>query len=474
MQSPSDIYRSIKNEPYSFLLESPNGNNKLESYSFIGFDPACIIESRGRSTNVTEGEKVTIRKSDPFDILKEYLDKYRHLSLKNLRFNGGAVGWISYDAGRLIEKLPDIAKDDLLLPSLMFMIPRKLAIFDHQNNKVISNFDILTSSSPRPDMASGLPSPQSGEGKESRRRREEGVRIRSNMTKDHFKKIVLKAKEYIRNGDIYQVNLSQRFEADIDADPFDIYMSLRRLNPSPFASYLNFGNMKLVSCSPERLILLENGIAASRPIAGTRPRGKDKKEDRELKGKLLLNEKERAEHIMLVDLERNDLGRVCDYNSVKVDEMMTVEKYSHVMHIVSNVTGKLRKDSDQFDLLKAVFPGGTITGCPKIRSMEIIEELEPVKRGPYTGTIGYFGFNGNMDMSITIRTIVMKSKIQISKSKENPKSQSQNKYKAYMQVGAGIVIDSVPEFEYHETVNKGKALFEAIRIAEGAKNVSLV
>ena len=429
--SPSEIFGSIKNEPYSFLLESPNANGNLEKYSFIGYDPACVIETSGHATRIIEGDRVTISHDNPFDILKELLDKYKHLSLSDRsRFTGGAIGYVSYNAGRLVENLPNTAKDDLLLPDLIFIIPKKLAIFDNKNNIVISNFELE------------LSRPANRQGPSAR-----DLQFRSNISKARFEDIVMKAKEYIKNGDIYQVNLSQRFEADINSHPFDIYMSLRNINPSPFASYLNFGDIKLVSSSPERLILLEDGIAHTRPIAGTRPRGK---------GDLLLNEKERAEHIMLVDLERNDLGRVCDYNSIRVDEMMTVEKYSHVMHIVSNVTGKLRKDSDQFDLFKAVFPGGTITGCPKIRSMEIIEELEPVKRGPYTGAIGYFGFNGNMDMSITIRTIV---------AKEN---------KAYMQVGAGIVIDSIPEFEYHETVNKGKALFEAIRIAEGAKSVSLV
>jgi anthranilate synthase component I len=438
--SPSEIFRSIKNETHSFLLESPNANSDLEKYSFIGYDPACIIETSGHTTRITEDDRITIRQDDPFDILEELVNKYRHLDLSGRsRFTGGAVGYVSYNAGRFMETLPDTAKDDLSLPDLVFIIPKKLAIFDHRNNIAISNFELE-----RPRHANH-PKPAAID-----------LRLRANMSKDRFEDIVMKAKEYIKNGDIYQVNLSQRFKTNIDAHPFDIYRSLRDINPSPFASYLNFGDIKLISSSPERLILLENGIAHTRPIAGTRPRGNNKKEDCELKGDLLLNEKERAEHIMLVDLERNDLGRVCDYNSIKVDEMMTVEKYSHVMHIVSNVTGKLRKDSDQFDLFKAVFPGGTITGCPKIRSMEIIEELEPVKRGPYTGAIGYFGFNGNMDMSIAIRTIVARGN------------------KAYMQVGAGIVIDSIPEFEYHETINKGKALFEAIRIAEGAKSVNLV
>jgi len=260
--------------------------------------------------------------------------------------------------------------------------------------------------------------------------------LTSNFEKEEFENIVRQTKEYISAGDIYQVNLSQRFQTRIEEPPFEIYKRLRKINPSPFASYFDLGELKLVSCSPERLIKLENGMAETRPIAGTRPIIASPQE-------LLLDPKERAEHIMLVDLERNDLGKVCEYGSVKVDEMMTVERYSHVIHIVSNVKGKLRKDKNQFDLIKAMFPGGTITGCPKIRSMEIIEELEPVKRGPYTGCIGYI-LKDKMDLSITIRTMVVKKDM------------------AYIQVGAGIVADSIPEREYFETLHKAQAMFEAI------------
>jgi anthranilate synthase component 1/para-aminobenzoate synthetase component 1 len=259
--------------------------------------------------------------------------------------------------------------------------------------------------------------------------------IGSNFTQAEFESIVTQAKQHIAAGDIYQVNLSQRFEKKLNNHPFEIYKRLRQINPSPFASYFDFGDLKLISCSPERLINLENGIAETRPIAGTRPVAAIPEE-------LLLDPKERAEHIMLVDLERNDLGKVCEYGSVHVDEMMTIEKYSHVIHIVSNVKGKLRKDKNQFDLIRAMFPGGTITGCPKIRSMEIIEELEPVKRGPYTGCIGYIMPN-KMDLSITIRTIVVK------------------KETAYIQAGAGIVADSIPEREYFETLHKAQAMLEA-------------
>ncbi|MFC1767087.1 anthranilate synthase component I [Candidatus Margulisiibacteriota bacterium] len=437
--TPLSIYESITDKEYSFLLESPNADNKLERYSFIGFDPACIIESRGHQTAIKENGKTRTVSGDPFEILKDILNKHQYLKKHtNLRFPGGAIGYVSYDAGRFIEKLPNIAKDDLELPDMLFIIPKELIIFDHGSDKITATSEKgrqLIEEAQTKSTLSTIPTKKT---------------FKPNISKRDFKKIVSKAKEYIKNGDIYQVNLSQRLETDVRSDPFHIYKTLRNVNPSPFASYLNFGDLKLISCSPERQILLENGIAETRPIAGTRPRGKNEDQDDKLTGELLLNEKERAEHIMLVDLERNDIGRVCEYGSVHADELMVVEKYSHVMHIVSNVKGKIRKDKDQFDLFKACFPGGTITGCPKIRSMEIIEELEPVKRGPYTGTIGYFGFNGNMDMSITIRTIVLKDK------------------KAYVQVGAGIVFDSQPEFEYYETLHKAQAMLKAIEIAEGS------
>jgi anthranilate/para-aminobenzoate synthase component I len=271
--------------------------------------------------------------------------------------------------------------------------------------------------------------------------------LTSNMTKDQFESMVVRCKEYIAAGDIYQANLSQRFSASLnDADTIRLYTILRNVNPSPFAAYLDFGDLQLVSSSPERLVRLRDGIADTRPIAGTRRRGKDGTEMRTLSAELLTNEKERAEHIMLLDLERNDLGRVCEYGTVRVDEMMVVEDYSHVIHIVSNVRGKLAPGRDAFDLIRAVFPGGTITGVPKIRCMEIIDELEPVARGPYTGSIGYLSNAGDMDMNIIIRTFVVKDGI------------------AHLQVGAGIVADSVPEQEYFETLQKAEALKKALKM----------
>lgn len=387
------------------MLESPNGRGPLERYSFIGMNPVQTITD------------------------------FKILMKSNLRH--GAFGFLSYDFGREIEDLPNIARDDLQIPKLMFVIPETLIIFDH----LLQEIEIL-SDSPKKILSALEPEnkiPGSNKHIKTGNRQfycRDKHNIVSNFRQSEFEEIVRRAKEYIAAGDIYQANLSQRFQTRLEDHPFEIYKRLRSINPSPFASYFDLGDLKLVSCSPERLIKLEKGIAETRPIAGTRPSKAPPKE-------LLLDPKERAEHIMLVDLERNDLGKACEYGSVHVDESMVVEKYSHVIHIVSNVKGKLRKDKDKFDLIKAVFPGGTITGCPKIRSMEIIEELEPVKRGPYTGCIGYI-MQDKTDLSITIRTIVAKNDT------------------AYIQVGAGIVADSDPEREYFETLHKAQAMLEAL------------
>lgn len=402
--TPLSIFESLYNGFGSFLLESPSGKGKLERYSFIGINPIKIIND------------------------------FKTLTETDLQH--GAFGFLSYDFGQEIEKLPNLARDDLDLPLLLFVIPETLIIFDHwrQEIKIVSKNekDINNQISRASSAATKHPNNQNSVAAKFTL----PSNLISNFTKQSFMNIVCRAKEYIAAGDIYQVNLSQRFQAKIAEEPFEIYKRLRKINPSPFASYFDLGDLKLISCSPERLVKLENGIAETRPIAGTRPITANPKE-------LLLDPKERAEHIMLVDLERNDLGKVCEYGSVYVDETMTVEKYSHVIHIVSNVTGKLRKDKNKFDLIKATFPGGTITGCPKIRAMEIIEELEPVKRGPYTGCIGYI-LPDKIDLSITIRTLVIKN--------DN----------AYIQTGAGIVADSVPEKEYFETLHKAQAMLEAL------------
>lgn len=398
-----ETFEKIYNQFGSFILDSANNIGQ----SFIGWDPLFIISA-------CDGE-------NPFEKLENEFHKNKnHPEFK------GIFGYISYDAAWHLEKLPNCAKNDLELPTIYFIAPRKLEIIKHAARKTAAA---------RLQLGS------------------KNVKLKSNFSKREFEEIVKKAKEYIKNGDIYQANLSQRLETDTEEHPFHIYKRLREINPSPFASYFNFGDFQIVSCSPERLIKLEKGVAQTRPIAGTRPITATEDE-------LLLNPKERAEHIMLVDLERNDLGRACEYGSVQVDEKMVIEKYSHVIHIVSNVVGNLRHDKNHFDLLKAMFPGGTITGCPKIRSMEIIEELEPVKRGIYTGSIGYILPDGTMDFNIVIRTIIMTSDMGPETSDRPPRN---NPTKAYIQVGAGIVADSDPEKEYYETLDKAQAMLEALK-----------
>ncbi len=401
--TPVDIFEKLYNGYGSFLLESPNASGKLEKFSFIGINPKKVLHN---------------------------LEELTHAHL-----NYGAFGFFSYDFGWEIEELPNKAEDDLKIPHLWFVIPETLIIFDHRKNKIIIK------SPKKEEIKNQLLDRQKNPlfkkwEKGHLPKRALHDRLIPYMHKSDFLEMVTKTKEYIAAGDIYQANLSQRFSTPLAEHPFTIYKRLRKINPSPFAAYLDCGSMHLVSCSPERLVRLEKDTVEARPIAGTKPANSPPK-------LLLLDPKERAEHIMLVDLERNDLGRVSDFGSVKVNEKMVVEKYSHVIHIVSNVIGKLSSDKDKFDLIKAMFPGGTITGCPKIRSMEIIEELEPVKRGPYTGSIGYIMHN-KIDLNIAIRTMVIKNNT------------------IYIQVGAGIVADSDPEKEYEETLQKAQALFEAL------------
>jgi len=458
--TPTSLYaRLVRGRP-SFLLESAGGSPNLTQYSFLGLDPFLVFKSNGSD--------------NPFIALREILTKLVPHPLPSpqtlpIPFWGGAVGFLSYDAGRHIERLPTWAKDDLKLPESFFIFPRVLICFAHHTGKLYLIINQLIGEDPNrsyreamermeevlcrmSDVAvkssGGLQASKSGVWS-----LESGVQNGwgSNLSQQEFEDIVRRAKEYIYAGDIFQANLSQRLEMPFTGDPFSLYLRLREINPSPFAAYLDVGDFQIVSSSPERLICLRDGWAETRPIAGTRHRGATTIEDRELSAELLLDQKERAEHIMLVDLERNDLGRVCQWGTVEVSELMVIEKYSHVIHIVSNVRGKLRQNKDQFDLIQAMFPGGTITGCPKVRCMEIIEELEPVRRGPYTGSLGYFGFNGNMDMNILIRTIILKEGI------------------AHIQVGAGIVADSQPTREYYETLSKAEAMLKALEAQSPTK-----
>ncbi|MFH1540726.1 MAG: anthranilate synthase component I [Elusimicrobiota bacterium] len=453
--TPIFAYLKLGANAPSYLLESIEGKKKFARYSFLVLSPSTIFESKNKfvkisSTNPLLKKKI-VKVDDPLEYLKSILSKNKILHDKALpRLSGGAIGYIAYDYIRNIEKIPDLNKQGLSLPELYFIFPKIIVVFDHLKQKIkiirlvkpsekinykiaCSEINEITKKLSEPILAKTV--------------RAKSGKIKSNIKKENFLKAVERAKKYIKDGDIIQAVISQRLETVFSGEPFEIYKALRILNPSPYMYYFNLKNMKIIGASPEILVRLENNIANVRPIAGTRPRGKNETEDKKLEKELLNDEKEKAEHLMLVDLGRNDLGRVCQFNSVKLTKFMAVEKYSHVMHLVSDVIGKLKIDANAFDLLKATFPAGTVTGAPKIRAMEIIEELEPTGRGLYAGAVGYFDFNGNMDFAINIRTIIMKGK------------------KAYIQAGAGIVADSVPEKEYEETLNKAKGTLKAIEMA---------
>lgn len=442
---------SLHGRKYSFLLESASGQVKTGRYSFIGTDPYLIFKSKGKEIEIIRDRKKTITHGSPLKILREIVGQYEIDRIDGLPpFIGGAIGILNYDFVHHLERLPRTTIDDLKLPDAHFIFVDTVLAFDHYTNRawiitnpVIRNEDYDEAILRIGEMAERLfyPSPSIFSVNLGKR----PIEIRYEMRKDEYKSMVRRAKGYIAAGDIFQANLSQRLSAEIgDLDPWRLYRILRDINPSPFASFLEFDDCHIVSSSPERLLKVEGSIVETRPIAGTRPRGKDPVSDIEIRTELLLNEKERAEHIMLIDLERNDLGRVCDYGSIEVDELMVTEDYSHVIHIVSNIRGRLAEGKDCFDVIRAAFPGGTITGVPKVRCMEIIDELEPVSRGPYTGSIGYISFTGDMDLNIVIRTFVIKDGV------------------AYVQAGAGIVADSDPEREYYETLHKAEALIKTL------------
>jgi anthranilate synthase component 1 len=484
LETPVSAFIKLGQGKFSYLLESVEKGEQLGRYSFLGSDPVLVFKSKGeRIEIIRQGKSEILRvEKDPLDALKKIMAGYKTVNSAKLpRFSGGAVGYVGYDMVRFWEEIPENNQDDLNLPDSPFMLSHTLIIFDHLNHKIkVVSYALLDgkeSSQIAYEKAKheidgvirklrqayekakreidGVirklrqPSPSLLHRERKEKKKEiANEKIESNFTSDIFQSKVKKAKEYIRAGDIFQVVLSQRLKRKVNASAFDIYRTLRSLNPSPYMYYLKCGDFEIVGSSPETLVRMEEEEITYRPIAGTRKRGKDGVEDELLAEELSVDPKERAEHIMLVDLGRNDMGRVCEYGTVKVTELFSVEKYSHVMHLVSNVQGKLRKGMDQYDLLKACFPAGTVSGAPKVRAMEIIEELEPCRRGPYAGALGYFGFSGNMDTCIIIRTILIKDNI------------------AYIQAGAGIVADSEPESEYEETLNKARALIKAIEIAE--------
>jgi len=460
-ETPLSAYRKIGASGYSFLLESVEGGERIARYSFLGGDPSTIFSSKGGKVTIREsGASRTYSSKDPIEELKKLLARYKFVKVSGLpRFSGGLVGFFGYDIIRFIEDIPDKNPDTLDLPDSLFMLTDTILIFDHVDHKikVVSNAHVKKNAASAYDDAEKKIKSLIARLKDSSRGKAPAAPvnnsrrppvIRSNFTKDGFRKAVIEAKRYIKAGDIIQVVLSQRLETSTNSDPFQVYRALRSINPSPYMYHLKMGGFCLVGSSPEIMVRCEEGRVELRPIAGTRPRGVGEEDDARLEEELLKDPKERAEHIMLVDLGRNDLGKVCDYSSIKVSDLMTVEKYSHVMHIVSDVSGRLRKGRDAFDVIRATIPAGTVTGAPKVRAMEIIDELEKVRRSTYAGSVGYFSFSGNLDCCITIRTILMKKKM------------------AYIQAGAGIVADSVPSREYKETMNKAGALVKAIQMAE--------
>ncbi|MBI4683049.1 MAG: anthranilate synthase component I [Nitrospirae bacterium] len=463
LETPLSAFLKLKGK-ICFLLESVEGGEKWARYSFIGSNPSVIIEGKGKNLTIRRGQhRENIRaENDPLEIISAELKKYKPVIMPGLpRFFGGFVGYIGYDAVRNFEKLPDNHHKGLNLPDIFLMFTDTLVVFDNLTHKikVISNAHIEDSPKKAYEKAqskidaivkklksqavirrsSTSPQQRAVSGKTT---------FASNFSKEDFLKAVEKTKEYIFAGDVIQTVISQNFQRETDIPPINAYRALRVINPSPYMYYIETGKSTIVGSSPEILVRVEGDTIELRPIAGTRRRGKTPEEDLFFEEELKADPKEIAEHIMLVDLGRNDTGRVAKTGTVKVTELMTVERYSHVMHLVSNVIGKLNKKHDAFDVLRASFPAGTVSGAPKIRAMEIIEELEPTKRGPYAGSVGYFDFSGNMDMCITIRTIIFKNK------------------KAYIQAGAGIVADSDPEKEYKETVNKAQGMFKAIEMAE--------
>jgi anthranilate synthase component 1 len=461
--TPVSAYlRIAQGARYSFLLESVEGGEKIARYTFAGAHPeevfrygngACVLENR---------ERLVWEERDPISFLRERVERFRPVRLPGLPpLIAGAIGYFSYDMVRLIERLPKRLRDEIGLYDAVLMFYHGLIAFDHVQHRlwIVRNifteghgslrakYDAAVREIKRTRQLLEEPVAAERPNKSSKLSKRAPMKVNSNFLRSEYLEVVRKAKQYIRAGDIFQVVLSQRFSVKAQAEPFQIYRQLRALNPSPYLFYLQLNDVAVVGSSPEMLVKVQGRDVFYRPIAGTRRRGKDEAEDQRLEREMLSSEKERAEHIMLVDLGRNDLGRVCEYGTVKVEKLLTVERYSHVMHIVSSLRGRLREGVDCFDALMACFPAGTVSGAPKVRAMEIIEELERTRRGIYAGGILYLDFAGNLDSCIALRTMVVKNGV------------------AYVQAGGGIVADSTPAGEYQESVNKSKALLTALDAA---------
>jgi anthranilate synthase component I len=464
METPVSAYLKIANGAYSFLLESVEGGERLARYSFIGTDPYLTVRLEdGTAFANQQGYKQQISYQDPLVALQAFLAPYRPVDIPGLpRFLGGAVGYLSYEAVRYFENLPVAPNDPNRDPDGVYMFVDTMVVFDHLERrvKVVSHVHIddetpLSQSYGEAiaridSMAERLEAGRVDAPVTHAPFPDETVAERAihNISRDYYDTIIEKAKEYISAGDIFQVVLSQRVEVDTPAHPFTLYRALRTVNPSPFMFYLQLGDEQIVGASPEALIRLDHGVLTTHPIAGTRRRGATEEEDVALEAELLHDEKERAEHVMLVDLARNDIGRVSKPGTVKVPVLLRTDRFSHVIHLVSHVTGELRDDLSAVDALRACFPAGTVSGAPKIRAMEIVAELEPDRRGFYSGCVGYLAYSGNMDMALSLRTVAVRDG------------------RVYMQAGGGIVYDSTADYEYQETLNKMGAAMKAIELAE--------
>ena len=466
--TPVSAYESVRSyirnnnkSSHSYLLESAEGGEHIGRFSYIGGTPRTILRAYNKSVTIDRGEFVeTIENANALDVLKNEMSKYNPVTDNFLesRFVGGAVGFFGYDIINQFEpRVPISENDDIGNPDMVYMITDGLIIFDNLKDSIIvlthahvkDNKDqAYTDALSKLDDLKKAVNYQCNDSIIKVPENLSIINYSSNTNKNEYVNMVKKAKEYILSGDVVQVVLSQRFEAINHADSIDVYKSLRQINPSPYMFCLDMGDSSIVGTSPEIHVRCQNKRVEVRPIAGTRPRGLTNQQDDNFERELLNDPKEIAEHIMLVDLGRNDIGRVCDYKSIEVPEFMVIERYSHVMHIVSNVVGTLRKDKNIYDVMKGTFPAGTVSGAPKVRAMEIISELEKSKRGPYSGVVGYFGFDGNFDSAITIRTVIL------------------DKDKAYVQAGAGIVADSDPEKEFEETENKAKGMLKALSMAK--------
>lgn len=440
-------YRHLSaNYSHHVFLESGRGGH----YSIAGFEPIAKLIGKNNTLVIETGEARQELQGNPLHLMREWMKQYNIDTYSNLPdFKGGAIGFISYDYARYIEKLPDWSEDDLEMPEVFFLVYKEWFIFDHETSELWLLFLHKEDEEVEDRIQTWLRAWQEEIATEfPQKKKSVNESFDVSMTEQQFMDAVEKVQDYISAGDVFQVNLSVRQSKSLAVEAIDVYQQLRKLNPSPYMSYFHTPEFQMVSGSPELLIKKKGLEVSTRPIAGTRSRGKDEAEDLMLANELIENEKERAEHVMLVDLERNDLGRVCQYGTVEVNEFMVIEKYSHVMHIVSNVRGNLAPEKDEYDLIDAVFPGGTITGAPKVRTMEIIEELEPVQRGIYTGSLGWIGFDGDLELNIIIRTMLVKDG------------------QAHVQAGAGIVIDSSPKNEYKESLKKAFALWKAKELAE--------